>query len=62
MNSSNGPGVEHRLRVAGQLDVGQQFDGMAVERDGRRMAKSIEPGPFELDLALAETVFLEHDR
>ena len=50
---AGGARLERRGGVLGQLDVGQQLDRCAVERDGRRVAQARQALALELALALA---------
>ena len=48
--------------VARQLDVGEQFHRLAVERDGRRVPQPVKPSALEFALTLPKPILLEHDR
>ena len=56
------PALHRADRVLGHLDVGQQLDLLAVERDGRLVAQPRQPAAFEVALALLEAVLGQDDR
>ena len=55
-------GAHRAQRVGRHLDVGEQVDSYAVERDGRGVPQPVQALAFEHDLALPEAVLGEDDR
>ncbi|MPM60808.1 hypothetical protein SDC9_107662 [bioreactor metagenome] len=55
------PAAQRGLAIGRTLDVGQQLNGLAVERDRRRVPQPRKALALQRHLALTKTVFFEND-
>ena len=53
--------LQRGIGIFGHFNVGKQLDAFAIQRDRRGVAQASQPAALHLALALAETVFLQHD-